>query len=86
MNDVPATGAILHCQRHGIAVPGRLSITGFGGLEIAEDISPALTTVRVPLAEMGRRAGALLLAAGGRRWQRPERIDLGFEVVTGGST
>jgi LacI family gluconate utilization system Gnt-I transcriptional repressor len=86
MNDVPATGAILHCQRHGIAVPARLGITGFGGLDIAKNLRPALATVRVPLAEMGRRAGALLLAAGGRRWQRAEHVDLGFEVVTGGST
>ncbi len=85
MNDVPATGAILHCQRHGIAVPGRIGITGFGGLDIAKGLDPALTTLRIPLAEMGRRAGAMLLAAGGRRWQRAEHVDLGFEVVPGAS-
>jgi len=41
-------------------VPEDLSIVGFDDVEYAEIVSPALTTVRQPLAEMGRTAVSLL--------------------------
>ena len=47
---------------------------------VAREAHPALTTVRVPGREMGRRAAAMILEriAGGA----PEpRVDLGFEIV-----
>jgi LacI family transcriptional regulator len=43
-------------------VPGQVSITGFDDIELAGELSPGLTTVRVPSAEIGREAGRRLLA------------------------
>jgi LacI family gluconate utilization system Gnt-I transcriptional repressor len=60
-NDDLALGALFHCQSAGIAVPGRLALAGFNGLDMAQEISPRLTTIDNPRAEMGRRAAALLL-------------------------
>ena len=61
-SDVLAFGAIIECDSKGIAVPRELSIAGFDDLEFAAHLRPPLTTIRVPAAEMGRRAGEFLLA------------------------
>jgi LacI family transcriptional regulator len=61
-NDVLAIGALAECAGRGIAVPGRLSIVGFDDIDMASGVTPALTTVHVPAAEMGRRAAARMLA------------------------
>ncbi|MBM4509677.1 substrate-binding domain-containing protein [Rhodococcus hoagii] len=44
----------------GLDVPGRVSITGFDGIE--EALREGLTTVRQPQEDKGRRAGALLMS------------------------
>lgn len=62
-NDVLAVGALLEAQRLGIAVPQALSIVGFDDLELARQLQPALTTVRVPAEEMWRTAAERLIAA-----------------------
>jgi len=62
-NDVLAFGALLEAQRLGLAVPKQLSITGFDDLELAGQVQPALTTVRVPADEMWRCAAERVLAA-----------------------
>ena len=59
-NDNIAIGAIQAARERGVRVPEDLSIVGFDDLEAAEIVTPALTTVRQPLAEMGRIAVSLL--------------------------
>lgn len=61
-NDVLAAGALQMARRLGIRVPEEVSVTGFDDIEIAEIVSPSLTTVHVPHREMGRRAADVLLA------------------------
>jgi LacI family transcriptional regulator, gluconate utilization system Gnt-I transcriptional repressor len=61
-NDNLAGGALLEAQRRGVNVPGRLAIMGFGDFAIGRQLQPALTTVRPPRYEIGRRTAALLLA------------------------
>ncbi|MEX0345563.1 MAG: LacI family DNA-binding transcriptional regulator [Rhizobiaceae bacterium] len=61
-NDVLAAGALKMARSLGIEVPGEVSITGFDDIELAEIVSPALTTVHVPHREMGRGAARLLIA------------------------
>lgn len=79
-NDFPAFGALTECARRGVRVPGDLAIAGFGDFEVARESHPALTTVRVPGREMGRRAAAMVLDRLAGRASEP-RVDLGFEVV-----
>lgn len=61
--DVLALGALDWARWQGIDVPGRLSITGFDGVD--EALRESLTTVRQPQEEKGRRAGSLLMAPSG---------------------
>ena len=60
-NDVLAFGAMFECQESGIAVPAGISITGFDDLPLSRQLTPALTTMRVPSWEMGRSAADYLL-------------------------
>jgi LacI family transcriptional regulator len=60
-NDAMAIGALAIARARGIAVPEQLSVVGFDDMPIAQDVTPALTTVRLPLVEMGVRALTLAL-------------------------
>jgi LacI family transcriptional regulator len=59
-NDNIAIGAIQAARALGMRVPQDVSIVGFDDVENATIVTPALTTVRQPLAEMGRTAVSLL--------------------------
>jgi LacI family transcriptional regulator len=61
LNDAMAIGALALLRSRGIAVPEQVSVVGFDDMPIAQDVTPALTTVRLPLADMGARALTLAL-------------------------
>jgi len=61
-NDVLALGALTECQAAGFQVPEEISITGFDDLDISAQLIPALTTIHVPSAEMGKRTAEFLVA------------------------
>ncbi len=50
--DAMAAGVLHAAREQGIAVPDALSIVGFGDSPLAAQLWPALTTVRVPVADM----------------------------------
>ncbi len=60
-NDMSALGVLKEAARQDIRVPEQLSVAAFDDLFFAELLSPALTTVRQPKRELGRRAMQLLL-------------------------
>jgi LacI family transcriptional regulator, gluconate utilization system Gnt-I transcriptional repressor len=80
-SDIWAAAALLECARRGIDVPGRLAIAGFNDQEIACEILPSLTTVRVRRYAMGEVAARLILD---RLEERPCRamVDVGFELIS----
>jgi LacI family transcriptional regulator len=55
-NDLVALGAIRASFDLGRPVPGTLSLVGYDDIAIADQVMPRLTTIRQPLAEIGRRA------------------------------
>jgi LacI family transcriptional regulator len=57
-NDPLAIGVLARLAELGIDVPGRLSVAGFDDVPVAAITSPSLSTVRLPLREMGRRGFA----------------------------
>ncbi|MCU0508579.1 MAG: LacI family DNA-binding transcriptional regulator [Anaerolineae bacterium] len=60
-NDVLALGALLEAAARGIAVPHQLSVTGFDDIELASEFSPALTTIHLPVADIGHIAAERML-------------------------
>ena len=83
LNDGMAVGALTVLRTRGVAVPGEVSVAGFDDLPVAADVTPALTTVRLPLIEMGERAMEMALDSGSRR-QRIVRLEA--ELVVREST
>ncbi|OZG71589.1 transcriptional regulator [Hahella sp. CCB-MM4] len=61
-NDQMAAGAMKALREHRIRVPEDVSLVGFDDVEYAGLLSPALTTVRQPVEEMGRRAAELAIS------------------------
>src|SRR5450631_2778447 len=53
-SDLLALGVMTEAQARGIAVPGQIAVVGFGDLEYAADLHPALTTVRIDGTAIGR--------------------------------
>ena len=62
LNDEMAAGVYKTAHRMGIAVPEQLSVVGFDDSPLASRLWPSLTSVRLPIREMGLNAAALLIA------------------------
>ena len=58
--DLIAAGALQAAREAGRAVPDDLSVIGYGDFQVATYLQPALTTVRLPLADLGAQAALLL--------------------------
>lgn len=61
MNDIMAAGVIDAATELGIAIPGDLSLIGFDNRECSRFVLPKLTTVALPLQEMGRQAAKTIV-------------------------
>lgn len=85
-NDILAAGGLLECQRRGIRVPDDLGVAGFDDVDLAAETVPGLTTVRIPRYEIGARAAAMILESIAGREPAEKIVDLGFEIVSRGST
>lgn len=55
-NDMMAIGALQALRARGISVPGDIALAGFDDIPVARFLDPPLTTVAVPIAEIGRCA------------------------------
>jgi LacI family transcriptional regulator len=55
-NDMMAIGCLAALGEAGVRVPDELAIGGFDDIPIASYVAPALTTIRVPIAELGATA------------------------------
>jgi DNA-binding LacI/PurR family transcriptional regulator len=62
-DDLTALGAMRALSEAGMAVPGACSIIGFDDVLPARLCTPAMSTIRQPLKQMGREAAGLILAA-----------------------
>jgi LacI family transcriptional regulator len=84
VTDVMAIGALAAFRDHGVDVPGEISLAGFDDIPIVRDLVPPLTTVALPLEEMGERLMNLALREPRGSRSRIERI--AGEVVLRAST
>jgi LacI family gluconate utilization system Gnt-I transcriptional repressor len=80
-SDMLALGVLTEARARGIAVPGDMAVIGFGDLDFAATLDPALTSVRIDGTELGRiAAGFIVDRAEGREVPDPV-IDIGFTIV-----
>ncbi|HLK02253.1 MAG TPA: LacI family DNA-binding transcriptional regulator [Streptosporangiaceae bacterium] len=85
-NDGMAIGAIQAATARGLRVPQDISVVGFDDTVEAAVTGPALTTVRQPLAELGRTAVSILLRQLENRRLEPLRVELETRLVVRDST
>jgi LacI family transcriptional regulator len=83
-SDFLALGALKRLHERGIDVPGSVSVAGFDDISVASMTAPSLSTVRVPLRELGRRGfeATICMLAG----EQIEPVLLPTEVILREST
>ena len=85
-SDVHALGVYEAARALGFAIPSQLSVVGFDDIKVAQWAGPALTTVRVPIADMAARAVELVLEVGTADPPTVTRIDMATSLVLRDST
>jgi LacI family transcriptional regulator len=85
-SDEQAFGVIEAARQAGLLVPNDLSVVGFDDLPMARWSSPPLTTVRQPLADMGRMAGRMLRTLIATGSLDTQRVELATHLVPRAST
>lgn len=85
-NDVTAIATIETAVDLGLRVPDDLSVVGFDNIPESVMCTPALTTVRQPIREMGRRAITLLVRLINGETPDETHITLGTELIVRHST
>jgi LacI family transcriptional regulator len=85
-NDPMAIGAIRAARSHGLRIPEDVSIVGFDDTTEAQFVTPALTTVRQPLTEMGRAAVDVLLRLLENQPPEASHVELPTRLVVRDST
>lgn len=85
-NDSMAIGALSALRESGVRVPGGVAVAGFDDIPIARYVTPALSSVHVPISELGARAcGRLLEAIGAKNENERRRETLPTTLVVRGS-
>lgn len=85
-SDQQAFGLYEAARQRGLRIPQDLSVVGFDDLPVARWVSPPLTTVRQPLAEMGRAAAQMLGGLIEGTPLRSGRVELSTELNVREST
>jgi LacI family transcriptional regulator len=60
-NDSMAIGAVSALRESGAEIPGEMAVVGFDDIPLARYMDPPLTTVRVPICDLGARAVEMLV-------------------------
>lgn len=85
-NDDMAAGVLAAAHQRKILVPETLSIAGFDDVPLAEQVWPALTTVRQPIQLIARQATTLLIDLLEGRAVSASQIDLPTDLIVRDST
>ena len=84
VSDIMAVGALARLRAAGLDVPGDIALAGFDDIPTLRDVYPPLTTVRLPLRQLGETAARLVL--GEDAPPRPRVVPVPGEVVLRDST
>ena len=81
-SDLLALGVLTEARAQNISVPQQISIIGFGDVPFVEDMIPALTTVKINGAEIGRLAAQCLVDRAQGKAVSQHIVDVGFSIVS----
>ncbi len=83
--DMVAFGVIKEANIRKISIPEDLAVVGFDDIETASLVSPALTTVRQPMIEMGKKAFRLAVDSLEGKVKSPEKLVYEPKLIVRGS-
>jgi LacI family transcriptional regulator, galactose operon repressor len=86
VTDMTAVGAYSTARRLGLRIPEDLAIVGYNDIPLASRLIPGLTTVHVPIHELGSAAARMLLDQIETRELQPKRVVFAPQLVVRGST
>ena len=85
-NDMMALGCYHVAQSMGISIPEELGVVGFDHIMLSDFIYPKLTTVHVPISELGKNAGSILFEKISKKKDKePQHIKISTGVIIGDS-
>ena len=85
-NDLLALGCYDALAERGLTCPTDISVTGFNDMPFMNRLSPPLTTIHIPLDELGTRAAELLIEEMRDGTTASETLRLDPTLVVRGST
>jgi LacI family gluconate utilization system Gnt-I transcriptional repressor len=85
-SDLMALGAMIEARLRGLRVPEDLAVVGFGDLSMSRDLHPALTSVRIDGASIGRIAARLIVERAAGRDTAQRVFDIGFSIAVRASS
>lgn len=85
-SDGLASGVLTEARAQGLRVPEDLAVIGFGDADFAAYLEPALSTVQIDGAAIGRHAAQLLLARCRGEPVAQHVVDVGFRIIERAST
>ncbi len=80
-SDLLALGVLTEAQARSLSLPAQLAVMGFGDLEFAADLHPALSTVRIDSTAIGQQAAKFIVARAEGREVAQRVVDIGFSIV-----
>lgn len=80
-NDTTAIGAIKAVKEAGLSVPEDISVIGIDDIETAQYVSPMLTTIRIPMEELGFMSAKILIDRIENGKRLPMKAEFPFELV-----
>lgn len=80
-SDLLALGMLIEAKAMGLSVPEQVAIVGFGDLDFAEVVDPALTTVRIDARKMGTLAARCIISRAENTSAPAVITDLGFSII-----
>ena len=85
-SDNLAHGALIEATSRHLSIPGDVAIMGFGDQNFAAHTYPALSTVKIDRAEIGRQAAMALLESIDGKLELENIIDFGFRAIERATT
>ena len=86
VTDMTAVGAYAAARRLGVRIPEDLAIVGYNDIPLAARLIPGLTSVHVPIHELGTVAARILLEQIESSELAPRRVVFAPQLVVRGST
>lgn len=79
LNDLMAIGAMYAICEKGLRIPEDISVIGGDDIPMAEFLNPPLTTIRIPAAEIGRRAMYGFIQK--MRGETPQSVSIQMQLI-----